>query len=247
VSDAAISKKEKVSKQEYFFSKKVGKCLTDYGMIENGDKILVAVSGGIDSLALLKVLEYRRSFVPVKYDLLAVHIDMGYHCIGPDVLEKYFKKEGFKYHIKKVNILKGKSRKAITCFWCSWNRRKALFETADKYGCNKIALGHHKDDVVATILLNLFFNGEISAMAPRQELFNGKITVIRPLAYIEKREIAKYNRNMPFPHPRCKCPNSDTSRRAKVERIVEDLQKTCPNVKTNVFRSIKRVKKDYLL
>lgn len=239
--------KEKVDSATFFLSKKVGKALTDYGMIQDKDKILVAVSGGKDSLSLLKILRHRQSFVPVKYELLAVHVDMGYKCIQPKILKAYFKKNGYNYHIKKIDILKGKSRADITCFWCAWNRRKALFEAADKFGCNKIALGHHKDDIVATILLNLFFNSEISAMKPKQELFEGKVSIIRPLAYVEEKEIIRFSRLNDFPHPKCTCPNSNNSQRAEVGRIIRELEKTCPQVKTNIFRAVKKIKKDYLL
>lgn len=239
--------RQDIGKTGFFISKKVGKAMTDYGMIQDGDKILVAVSGGKDSLCLLKILEYRKTFVPVKYDILAVHIDMGYHCVHPKILAAYFKQHGHKYRIKKVDILKGKDRASISCFWCAWNRRKALFELADKLGCTKIALGHHKDDIVETILLNLFFNSEISAMSPKQELFKGKITIIRPLAYVEEKEIIRFSRQIDFPHPRCQCPNANTSRRAMVKKIITGLEKICPNVKTNIFNSIKRIKEDYLL
>jgi tRNA 2-thiocytidine biosynthesis protein TtcA len=238
---------EKLQTEAYFLSKRVGKAIADYNMIDDGDKILVAVSGGKDSLSLLKILNDRRSFVPIKYELLAVHVDMGYHCVHPKILADYFKRHGYKYHIRKIDILKGKGRSDISCFWCAWNRRKALFETAAKFGCRKVALGHHKDDIIETILLNLFFNGEISAMAPKQELFKGRITIIRPLAYAQEKEIIKFNQLIDFPHPRCRCPNSDTSRRAKVSDIIEGLEKICPNVKTNIFKSIQRVKKEYLL
>ncbi|MCM8781595.1 MAG: tRNA lysidine(34) synthetase TilS [Candidatus Omnitrophica bacterium] len=239
--------KSKIDSTGYFLSKKVGKAITDYQMIQDKDKILVAVSGGKDSLCLLKILQYRQSFVPVKYELLAVHIDMGYRCSQPRILADYFKKEGCKYYIKKIDILKDKKRSSVSCFWCSWNRRRALFETADKFGCTKIALGHHKNDIVETILLNLFFNSEISAMAPKQELFNGKITIIRPLAYVEEKEIISFSRHLNFPHPRCECSNTNISRRNKVARIIKELEKICPNTKSNIFNAIRRVKRNYLL
>lgn len=232
---------------EYFISKSMGKAIMDYEMIAEGDKILVAVSGGKDSLTMLRVLNDRKKFVPVKYDLLAVHVDMGYPCQHPKILAEYFKKEGVDYHIEKIDILKGKSRKDITCFWCSWNRRKALFETAVRLGCTKVALGHHMDDIVETVLLNLFFQGEISAMCPKQELFKGKITIIRPLAYVEEDLIRKFAKDLDFPHHKCACPNSITSKRTKVENIIKDLEKISPDIKKNIFRSVKRVKKDYLL
>jgi tRNA 2-thiocytidine biosynthesis protein TtcA len=172
---------------------------------------------------------------------------MGYPCQHPKILAGYFKKMGIDYHIEKIDILKGKSRKEISCFWCSWNRRKALFETAVRLGCAKIALGHHMDDIVETVLLNLFFQGEISAMCPKQELFKGKITIIRPLAYVEEDLIREFAKELDFPHHKCACPNSITSKRTKVENIIKDLEKISPDIKKNIFRSVKRVKQDYLL
>jgi tRNA 2-thiocytidine biosynthesis protein TtcA len=232
---------------EYFISKKVGKASVDYEMLSEGDKILVAVSGGKDSLTLLRLLHDRRRFVPIQYDLLAVHVDMGYPCQHPKILAAHFKELGVDYHIEKIDILQGKSRKDISCFWCSWNRRKALFEVAARFGCTKVALGHHHDDIIETMLLNLFFHGEISAMAPRQELFDGKIVIIRPLAYVEEDMIVKFAKTAGFPHHKCACPNSITSKRTKMTEILKDLEKICPDVKKNIFRSLKRIKKDYLL
>ena len=232
---------------EFYISKRVGKAITDYDMLSDGDKIVVAVSGGKDSLTLLRVLHDRKSFVPIKYELLAVYVDLGYPRQQPKILAGYFKKLGVKYHIEKVDILKGKTRKDISCFWCTWNRRKALFEIADRFGCNKVALGHHKDDIVETTLLNLFFNGEISTMRPKQELFKGKIIIIRPLAYVEEDMIVRFAKSVGFPPQRYSCPNSATSNRARVANIIKDLRKICPDVKTNIFRSVKRIKKEYLL
>lgn len=238
---------KKLAGPELYISKCIGRAIIDYKMLDDGDKVAVAVSGGKDSLTLLKVLNDRKSFVPIKYELLAVHIDLGYPCHQPQILAEYFKKLGIKYHIEKVDILKGKTRKDISCFWCSWNRRKALFEAADRFGCNKVALGHHKDDIVETILLNLFFHGEISTMSPKQELFKGKIIIIRPLTYVEEGMIIRFAKAAGFPHQKCTCPNSLVSKRTKMEGIIKDLKKICPEVKTNIFKSVKRIKQDYLL
>lgn len=232
---------------EFYISKRVGKAIIDYNMLSDGDKIAVAVSGGKDSLTLLRVLNDRKRFVPIKYELLAVHIDMGYPCQHPKILAEHFKKMGINYHIEKIDILQGKTRKDISCFWCSWNRRKALFEVANRFGCTKVALGHHKDDIIETVLMNLFFHGEISAMSPKQELFNGKIILIRPLAYVDEDLIVRFAKSADFPHHKCVCPNSLTSNRTKISNIIKDLKKVCPDVKTNIFRSIKRIKEDYLL
>ena len=240
-------KKIKTERFIYFLSKKVGKAIMDYKMLEDGDKILVAVSGGKDSLTLLKILEQRRSFVPIKYELIAVHVDMGYKCIHPKMLEKYFKKNKHAYRFKKLNILKDTPREKMTCFWCAWNRRKALFDTANKLGCNKVALGHHKDDIVQTFLLNLVFQGEISTMSPRQELFDGKIVLIRPLAYVEEKDCERFAKENSFPIPHCRCPNAGKTQRSQVAKLIKQIEKMSPNFKTNIFRSLKRIKREYLL
>ncbi|MDD4980743.1 MAG: ATP-binding protein [Candidatus Omnitrophica bacterium] len=232
---------------EFYISKRVGRAIMDYQMLSEGDKIAVAVSGGKDSLTLLRLLVDRQKFVPIKYEVLAVHIDLGYPRSCARALTGYFKKIGVKYHIEKVDILRKARRKDINCFWCSWNRRKSLFEVADRFACSKVALGHHKDDIIETILMNLFFNGEISAMSPRQVLFKGKIVLIRPLAYVEEDMIKRFAGLENLPHETCVCPNSITSNRTRVANIIKGLRKVSPDVKTNIFRSIKRIKKDYLL
>jgi len=232
---------------EYYISKRMGRAIIDYNMLSDGDKVAVAVSGGKDSLTLLRVLNDRRTFVPIKYDLMAVHVDSGYPKSCSKQLEKHFKQIGVKYHIEKIDVMKKTKPKDINCFWCSWNRRKAIFETAARYGFNKVALGHHMDDIIQTILLNLFFQGEISAMSPKQELFKGKITLIRPLAYVEEDLIKRFMKAANFKTFDCICPNYHTSSRTKIARIIADLKKTCPDIKKNIFRSIKRIKKDYLL
>jgi tRNA 2-thiocytidine biosynthesis protein TtcA len=156
---------------EYYISKRMGKAIMDYKMLAEGDKIAVAVSGGKDSLTLLRLLLDRRVFVPINYEVLALHIDMGYPRSISAKLERYFKKLKVGYKIIKSEALKKTDKSRINCFWCSWNRRKELFFAADRFGCTKIALGHHMDDIIETVLLNLFFQGEISSMVPKQELF----------------------------------------------------------------------------
>lgn len=232
---------------EYYLSKQVGKAIVDYEMLSDGDRIAVAVSGGKDSLSLLKVLIDRQSFVPIKYKILALHVDLGYPRSCAKGLENFFKKMQVDFHIEKNSALKKLRKKDINCFWCSWNRRKSIFETAHRLGINKIALGHHKDDIVETILMNMFFNGEISAMLPRQVLFRGDVIVIRPLAYVEERLIQRFVQEESIPTFDISCPNSLSSSRAKIARIIQQLEKVCPDVKTNIFRSLQRIKKDYLL
>ncbi|MFH1413338.1 MAG: ATP-binding protein [Candidatus Omnitrophota bacterium] len=232
---------------EFYISKLAGRAIMDYKMLSDGDKVCVAVSGGKDSLSLLRILNDRRSFIPIKYGLLAVHIDFGYPRSYVKRLEATFKRMKVKYRIKRVNVLKKTDPKDINCFWCSWNRRREIFQIADYNKCTKVALGHHKDDIVQTILMNIFFHGEIAAMSPKQELFNGKIKIIRPFAYVEEAMIKRFAKEEKFLQLSCNCPHALTSKRRTVENIIKDLKRICPEIKTNIFKSVKRVRSDYLL
>ena len=176
-----------------------------------------------------------------------MHVETDFRCGGcvhTKVLKKFFEDIGVKYHFKKIKVLDENRR--TSCFWCSWNRRKALFLAADKFGCNKIALGHHKDDIVETLLLNIFYHGEFAAMNPRQELFGGKVTIIRPLCYVEEENMRKFAKESGFPSQMCRCPNADTSKRRLMKEFVRKMERDCKYVKTNIFKSISRVKEDYI-
>ena len=232
---------------EFYISKRMGRAIMDYKMISENDLVAVAVSGGKDSMTLLRLLLDRKAFVPVKYEVIAIHIDQGYPKSISAKLVKQFKKLKVKYYIKKIDALKKTPKKDINCFWCAWNRRKALFEASYKLGCTKVALGHHMDDIIETILLNLFFQGEISAMMPYQKLFKGKITLIRPMAYVEERLIRRFVKEEKIIHDSCVCPHSEVSKRAMMGKIIAGIERVCPDVKKNIFRSVKRVKKEYLL
>ncbi len=229
-------------------SKRMGKAIADYDMLQDNDKVIVAVSGGKDSLTLLNVMLYRQSFIPINVELLAVHIDYGIPKFPTKRLIEYFQEKKIRYIVEKIDFLKDSDIKDTNCFWCSWNRRKALFEIADRLGFNKIALAHHMDDIVETILLNMFFNGEIGAMKPKQELFGGKITIIRPLAYETEELISRLAKKEGFDDiDKFDCPNKNNSKREMVKKIISDIKKINPAVKTNIFRSLKNIKKDYLL
>lgn len=235
-----------LTKTGAYISNRIGKAIADYDLIEDKDRILVAVSGGKDSLAMLKLLVERKKWAPVSFELIAIHIETDFACdkgLKPR-LKKIFKDLGVKYYFRKIKLLK--KDKKTSCFWCSWNRRKALFLAADKLGCKKIALGHHKDDIIETLLLNIFYHGEFAAMNPRQELFGGKIVIIRPLCYVEEENTRRFAKELNFPAQACGCPNSDTSKRRKMKQIIKDLEKDCDFVKTNIFRSVSRVKEEYI-
>ena len=236
-----------LTKTGNYISTRIGRAIADYSLIEDKDRILVAVSGGKDSMTLLKLLNERKKWAPVKYDLIAMHVETDFRCGGcvhTKVLKKFFEDIGVKYYFKKIKVL-DKDRKT-SCFWCSWNRRKALFLAADKFGCNKVALGHHKDDIIETLLLNMFYHGEFAAMNPAQKLFKGKLTIIRPLCYVEEENMRKFAKESNFPSQICRCPNSDTSKRRMMKEFVKKVERECEYVKTNIFRSISRVKEEYI-
>jgi tRNA 2-thiocytidine biosynthesis protein TtcA len=231
-----------------FISSKIGKAIEDYRLIESGDKILVGVSGGKDSLTLLRLLRERQLWSPARYELIAAHIETDFkcgHCVHKKYLTNIFKDMELPYIFKKIKV-KGISKKAVNCFWCAWNRRKELFKTAQDNGCNKVALGHHKDDICETTLLNLFFQGEISTMNPRQPLFGGVITVIRPLCYVDEKAIRQFAKEAGFSKAVDKKGQPLDSNRRYLKDFIKDIEKRCPSVKTNIFRSIDRIKSEYV-
>ncbi len=235
-----------IGKTGNYISTRIGRAIADYKMIEDGDRILVAVSGGKDSLAMLKLLNERKKWAPINYELIAMHIETDYKCASScsRKLKKFFEKEGVEHRFKKIRIA-GKDEKE-SCFWCSWNRRKALFTAADKLGCKKVAMGHHTDDIIETLLLNMFFQGEFSGMNPRQELFGGKLTIIRPLCYVEEEATKKYAKEAKLPVQLVECPNSMTSQRRVMKNFIKKVEKDCRHVRTNIFRSMSRINKEYL-
>lgn len=231
----------------YFTTKKVGKAIWDYKMLKEGDKILVAVSGGKDSLSLVKILKERSKFVPIDYEIVACFVDMGFKWVNKDILINYFKQESIPYVIAKPPAAWKGEKEPFGCFWCSWNRRKALFDIAHELRCTKIAFAHHMDDIIETMLLNLFFQGEIGTMQPCQDMFEGELALIRPLAYVEEKEILELSQQLNLPVITSECPHSKTTKRQLLKGIIEELKKHNKNVKKNIFRSLQRVREDYLL
>lgn len=227
------------------------KAAGDFGMIEKGDRILVGVSGGADSLALLDLLNTPMLFIPSDYSIVAAHVDLGFEpenqCYG--ILEEYLKESGYDYRMEKTDIgpfAHGENNRKNPCFLCSRLRRKRLFEIAGEYGCNKVALAHHKDDIIETLMINILYGREISTMMPRQDIFKGKMSIIRPLAYIREELVKKYARERAFPVIQTNCPTSRTSRRALVKKLLREFEKDNKNIRENIFKAMKHVKPDYL-
>jgi tRNA 2-thiocytidine biosynthesis protein TtcA len=246
---ASTTKKPQESPLLLDVSKRAGKAIVEYGMIQEGDRIAVAVSGGKDSISLLHILRHRQRLAPIDFEFAAVHIDFEFEDFDPAKLIVYFKDHGFSYHVEKVQSLKGERWEDIECFWWSRNRRKALFEFAAKNKFNKIAFGHHMDDIVETILLNQFYRGEIGAMRPCQPLFDGKITLIRPLAYEREDNMRLLADELGIQSigGQSKCANDETSHRMLIKKMLRSFEKDNPQIIKNIFNSLQNIKTDYLL
>jgi tRNA 2-thiocytidine biosynthesis protein TtcA len=228
----------------------MGKAIHRFGMIQDGDRILVGVSGGKDSLSLLHLLHERRKRVQTPYELIPVHISLGFSTDQPDKLKEFFEERGLPYHIEETSIgdlAHGPSNRENPCFLCSWERRKRIFHLADRFNCNKIALGHHKDDIIETFLINIFYSGEISTMLPVQSLFKGKMTLIRPFALLEEKKIERFAREMELPVIQSGCPSCGKTKRGEVKELIEVLSSKNHRVKGNIFRSLSNIKLDYML
>jgi tRNA 2-thiocytidine biosynthesis protein TtcA len=226
----------------------VGKAIHQYQMIENGDRIAVGVSGGKDSLSLLNLLSERRRRVPIQYDLVAIHIDLGFDGTGKEI-EPYFRQEEIPYRIEETRIgpiAHSEINRENPCFLCARLRRKRLFELADGMGCRKVALAHHRDDIIETLLLNMFYGGEIGTMIPHQRLFKGKLSIIRPLALTDEDAIWRYAKAQAFPIIESGCPTTEDSERNRIKAILAELTRNNKKIKGNIFRSMQNIRRDYL-
>jgi len=245
------NKKNKNTKLFLHLKKWLEKAVLDYGMIEDGDRILIGVSGGADSLALLDLLDSPMLFIP-EFSFIAVNIDMGFDQTYKtyEILEGYFQGNNYTYIMEKTdigNLAHSDINKKNPCFLCSRLRRKRIFEIADAEGCNKIAFAHHRDDIIETLLINMFYGREISTMMPNQSIFGGKLHIIRPLVYLQEKLIKKYSKERQFPILKNECPTSNTSKRIYIKKLLDDLEKDNKEIRDNIYKAMSHVKPDYLL
>ena len=219
-------------------------------MLQDGDRILVAVSGGADSLAMMWMLAERLPRIPISFELFPVHIDPGFKGGFSESLKTYTTNFGLILRVEHTNYgILGHSEinRENPCFLCSRLRRKRLFEIADELGCNKLALGHNKDDIIETLFLNICYAGEISTMVPSQTFFKGRFTVIRPLAYADEDLIRAFADEQGFPGFVNPCPSANHSKRQEIKTLLKQLYRSNQKIKGNIFRAMSRVKLDYLL
>ena len=238
---------------QYLFksmNRDVGKAIHHYDLISHGDRILVGVSGGKDSLTLLWILNERLSRIPVKYKLFPVYIDPGFPDGFADDLCAYARSIGFDMRAEKTDygiLAHSAINRENPCFLCARLRRKRIFEIADELDCNKVALGHHKDDIIETFFLNICYSGNISTMRPVQSFFKGKISIIRPLAYVDEDRIKRFAGHKQFPEFINPCPRANISKRKEIKELLNQLYKSNRKIKGNIFRSMQNVIPDYLL
>ena len=229
----------------------VGKAIGDYNMIEDGDTILVCMSGGKDSHALLMILLALQERAPVDFKLIAMNLDQKQPGFPEDVLPAYLHKLGVDYRIVEADtysVVKEKVPEGkTTCSLCSRLRRGIIYRTAQELGANKIALGHHRDDIVQTLFLNMFFGAKLKAMPPKLATDQGEFIVIRPLAYCAEKDIAAYARGMEFPIIPCDlCGSQENLQRQNIKRMLQQWEQEYPGRTEKIFRALTNVAPSHL-
>ena len=233
--------------------RKVGQAIADFPMIEEGDRIMVCVSGGKDSYALLDLLIRLQRRAPVGFELIAVNVDQGWPGYRTEVIAAHLEAQGVPYRmvaedfatVVEANVPAGKT----PCSLCSRLRRGLLYNLAAELGCTKIALGHHMDDLIETLVLNMFYSGKLASMPAVLRSDDGRNTVIRPLAYVPESLLAEYAVERAFPLVSCGCPacGLPEQKRQVVKQLLASLEATDPGVKQNMLAALRNVKTSHLL
>lgn len=239
-------------KLEKRLCREVGRAIVDYNMIEDGDKVMVCVSGGKDSYALLDILLKLRARAPIHFDIVAVNLDQKQPGFPEDVLPGYLKALGVPFHIEEQDtysivkrvIPEGKT----TCGLCSRLRRGILYRVADELGATKVALGHHRDDMLQTFFLNMFFAAKLKSMPPKLVSDDGKHIVIRPLAYVAEKDLVRWARHREFPIIPCTlCGSQENLQRKQVGEMLREWERKFPGRIENMFSAMQNIVPSHLL
>ena len=232
-------------------SKAFARAITDFSMLEDGDRVMVCVSGGKDSYTMLHLLRELSRKAPIRFELVVVNVDQGHPGYPADRLRKYMRDEAYDFHMIEedtYSIVTEKIPEGKTyCSLCSRLRRGILYGTAKRLGCTKIALGHHRDDILQTLLLNLFFAGQLASMPPKLMAQNDHV-VIRPLAYCAEEDITAYAHAKAFPILPCDlCGSQDNLQRKIVGQMLNDLEEKHPGIKAVMLAATQNVRPSHLL
>jgi tRNA 2-thiocytidine biosynthesis protein TtcA len=232
-------------------TRSLSRALLDFGMLENGDRVMVCVSGGKDSYTMLHLLRDLSRRAPVRFEIVVVNVDQGHPGYPADRLRTYMRDEGYDFHMIEedtYSIVTDKIPEGKTyCSLCSRLRRGILYRVARELGCTKIALGHHRDDILQTLLLNLFFAGQLGAMPPKLVSGEGQV-VIRPLSFCAEEDIAAYARAKAFPILPCDlCGSQDNLQRKQVGTLLNDLEQKHPGIKAVMLAATQNVRPSHLL
>ena len=225
-------------KQFQKISNKVGKMLNEHQLIEAGDRVLVGLSGGKDSMILLEALADRRRHLPFDFQLFAVHVsatNIGYE-MDTEYLKEFCAELNTPLYLEEIEIDLTLDPKKAPCFVCSWHRRKRIFELSKELDCNKVALGHHKDDAIQTLLMNMIFHGSISSLPQKLSMFEGRIRLIRPLLFIPEKELTYYATLRSFKKQEKSCPHDDTTKRESIKEIISQMDRLNRNARRNIFQ-----------
>lgn len=245
--------KRTTSRLERALLKKAGRAIADYEMIADGDRIMACISGGKDSYAMLDVLRILQRRAPISFEILAVNVDQGWPGYDTDTIAAHLRQTGVPFRmidkdfasVVTANLAPG----ATPCSLCSRLRRGVLYNLAVEFSCTKIALGHHADDLIETLVLNLFYSGKIASMPAKLFSDDGRNTVIRPLAYVPEAMLIEYAESKNYPVVRCGCPSCGLpdQKRQVVKRMLGSLEESDPGVKHHMLAALQNVKPSQLL
>ena len=252
--DARRAQRERINanKLSKRLIRETARAITDFDMIQNGDKVMVCLSGGKDSYALLDILLTLQKRAPIEFDIVAVNLDQKQPGFPDHVLPQYLESLGVPFHIETQDtysiVTRVLEEGKTMCSLCSRLRRGILYRVAGELGATKIALGHHRDDIVETLFLNLFHAGKLKAMAPKLRSEDGRHIVIRPLAYVAERDIARYASARGFPIIPCDlCGSQEGLQRVQVKKLLDEWESRSPGRRQVMFRALMNVRPSHLL
>ena len=232
----------------YTLQRKLRQAIEKYGLIQDGDKILIGLSGGKDSLALVELLGERQKIFKPQFSVMAAHIsvsNIGYQS-DLDYLRGHCEKHNVPFLSRTTSFDESTDKRKTHCFLCSWHRRKALFELAKELGCNKIALGHHQDDILQTLVMNLLFQGSFSTMPPLLKMDKFDMQIIRPLALMKESEIKELEAIRQYKKQNKNCPFEQESNRDDIKRLMAEMERIAPDMRNSLWNAMTNIQSDYL-